>query len=114
MLFSKTLQQTGFALVNKAVSYAVRKSLYSSVLRKSIAWHDDRENAAGVIGNMLNAQVNTLVNVAITVAASYCEGLSGIFLGLVLALVFSWPIALAIICIAPLMLCSSKMASRVK
>ncbi len=56
MLFSKTLQQTGFALVNKAVSYAMRKSLYESVLRKSIAWHDDRDNAAGVIGNMLNVK----------------------------------------------------------
>ena len=93
---------------------AFRGVKVGNAIAKSINWHDDRANSAGVIGNMLNAEVNSLANVAITVAAAYMEGIGGILVGLILALIFSWPIALAILCIAPLMLASSKIASRVK
>lgn len=92
----------------------MRKIFYESVLRKSMAWHDDRANSAGVIGNILNAQVNSLSNVAITVTAARLEGFGGVLVGVIAALVFSWPIALVLVAIAPLMLISSKIANKVK
>jgi len=92
----------------------MRKSLYESILRKDITWHDNRENSQGVIGNMLNAEVGSLSSIAIEVAAANIEGLSGVFCGLVFAFIFSWPMVVAIFCVAPFMILGNKVGTKVK
>lgn len=92
----------------------MRKALYTSVMRKDISWHDNRNNSKGVLGNMLNAEVSSLSSVAIEVTASNIEGFSGIFCGLIFSLIYSWPMVLAIFCVAPFMIISNKVGTRVK
>ena len=92
----------------------MRKSLLESVLRKHLGWHDVRENGSGVIGNMLNHEVNSLSAVVIEVAAAYMEGMFAILVGLVLACVYSWPIVVALICVSPIMMVGNKVGHRVK
>ena len=86
------------------MSANIRHSLYESILRKDISWHDNRANSQGVIGNMLNAEVSCLSAVAIEVAAANIEGLSGILCGLTFSLIYSWPIVCAIFLVAPLLI----------
>ena len=63
---------------------------------------------------MLNAEVSSLSAVAIEVAAANIEGFGGILCGLIFACIYSWPMVVAIFCVAPLMMIGSKVGSRVK
>jgi hypothetical protein len=83
-------------------------------MRKDLSWHDNRNNSQGVVGNMLNAEVGSLSAVAIEVTAANIEGFSGILCGLIFAFIYSWPIVVAICCVAPLMLLGNKVGTRVK
>jgi len=113
-LFAKTGQQIGFAYVQKNVSLNMRTVLYEKVLRKEIGWHDKRDNSSGVIGTMLNSEVNSLSAVTIDVAAAYLEGGAGIFIGFAIGFFFSWPIVLCVMGIAPIMMMGSKVGNKVK
>lgn len=63
---------------------------------------------------MLNAEVGSLSAVAIEVAAANIEGLSGVLCGLIFACIYSWPMVVAIACVAPLMILGNKVGTRVK
>ncbi len=104
----------GYAFVQKNLSSGMRESLYTSVLRKHMGWHDVKENSSGVISAMLNAQINQMSTVVIETSASNMEGLAALLVGLGFAFGFSWPITLAIFLVAPLLLISSKVGHRVK
>jgi len=52
--------------------------------------------------------------VAIDITAMTLEGVGGILIGLAIALVLSWPIALIIVGMAPIMMIGSKVGTRVK
>jgi len=114
LFFFKGFQQVGFAFVHNYLGRTMRMNIYEAVLRKSMSWHDEKANSSGVIGNMLNAEVNSLTTVAIDTMAAQIEGFGGILVGLAFSLAFSWPISLAILCIIPLMMISSKVGNRVK
>ena len=104
----------GYAFIQKNISTGMRDSLYTSVLRKDLGWHDQKENSSGVISTMLNAQINQMSTVVIETSASNLEGFAALLVGLVFAFIFSWPIVVAIFLVAPLMLISSKVGHTVK
>mmetsp|Transcript_14405 Transcript_14405/g.18213 ORF Transcript_14405/g.18213 Transcript_14405/m.18213 type:complete len:137 (+) Transcript_14405:2656-3066(+) len=113
-LFIKAAQQISLATIGNNLAMKMRRSLYERILRKQMSWQDEKTNAPAVIGNMLNAEVSSLQTIAIDIAAASLEGLGGILIGLVIAFIYSWPIALCILGIAPLMMLSNKVATRVK
>ena len=92
----------------------VRFKLYDSVLRKSASWHDDKDNAPAIIGNLLNTEVSSLTTTAIDVTTYKLEGFGGLLIGLGLALYYSWPIVVCCMVIAPLMYLGNKVGHRVK
>ena len=110
----KAAQQVSLTTVGNSLAAGMRRKLYGAVLHKQMAWHDDKLNAPAIIGNMLNAEVQSLQVVAIDITAASLEGFGGILIGLTMAFVFSWPIACCLIAIAPLMMLSNKVATRVK
>ena len=57
MFFFKTMQRLCFNLVGENMTIQIRKALYLSFLRKHIGWHDDKENASGVLSAMLAGDV---------------------------------------------------------
>lgn len=79
-----------------------------------MSWHDDRQNAPGVIGNILNAEVGKLSTIVVEADSALIEGFGGILVGLGFALVLSWPIVICIFAVAPLMLISNKVGGAVK
>jgi len=89
----------------------MRTKLYERVLHKEIGWHDDRDNSSGVIGTMLNSEVNSLSAVTIEVAAAYIEGGAGISIGFMIGFIYSWPIVLCVMGIAPIMMLGNKVAT---
>ena len=111
---SKTAQQAGFSIVQKNVGSEIRRQLYTSIMEKHIGWHDDRNNASAVIQAKLNHEVNSLSALTCEALAAQIEGYGGILLGLVIAFIYSWPIACAILCVMPLMACGSKVGTSVK
>jgi len=57
MFFFKTLQRLSFNLVGENMTIQIRKALYLTFLRKHVGWHDDKENASGVLSAMLAGDV---------------------------------------------------------
>ena len=49
IMLAKALATILFARVGQNIIAGVRAELYESVLRKEIGWHDEPDNAAGVL-----------------------------------------------------------------
>lgn len=79
-----------------------------------MAWHDDRQNAPGVVGNILNAEVGKLSTIVVEADSALIEGIGGILVGLGFALVLSWPIVICILGVAPVLMISNKVGGAVK
>lgn len=92
----------------------MREKVYGSIMRKEMAWHDRRENASGVLGVMLNSEVNGLGTVIIQTTSAYFEGYGAILIGLAIGLIHSWPIVVAICIVCPLIMISNSVGTKVK
>jgi len=82
-----------FNAVGNNIVAGVRKELYEAVMRKDVGWHDDRLNSSGVITATLASDVQQLTGASSEGTASIVEATAAFVWGLVLAFIFSWPIA---------------------
>ena len=76
-------------------------------MRKNIGWHDDRSNASGVITATLASDVQLLNGASSEGMAAIIEATAAFLWGLVLAFIFSWPMALVGLAIGPIMAIAS-------
>jgi len=82
----------------------VRKDLYESIIRKDIGWHDDRDNSAGIMTGTLASDVQLLSGVSSEGFGAQVEGGVAALSGMVMAFIFSWPLALCTLVILPVFL----------
>jgi len=102
-----------FGKVGQNIIMGVRKELYTAALRKEIGWHDDRENSAGVITATLASDVQALSGVSSEGSAALLEATAAFFWGLILAFIYSWPMALVGLVAGPLMGIASYVQTKV-
>jgi len=57
VFLSKGMGDTYLKRVSNNVTTEVRRDLYTSIMRKDIGWHDDRENSAGIMTGTLASDV---------------------------------------------------------
>lgn len=96
-----------FSKVGHNITMGVRKELYESVLRKNIGWHDDRSNASGIITSTLASDVQLLNGASSEGMAAIVEATAAFLWGLILAFIYSWPMALVGIAAGPIMAIAS-------
>jgi len=88
--FFNLISKFSFGRVGENITLKVRQNLYRSILIKHIGWHDNPENATGVLSSMLAQDVQTLNGVSTEALAVGCEAMSSMLGGIVIAFVFSW------------------------
>jgi hypothetical protein len=51
------LAKSAFGRVGENITQNIRIDLYTEILRKHVGWHDDQNNAAGVLSAILASDV---------------------------------------------------------
>ena len=90
-------------LVSENVTLRARKTLYSKILTKELAWFDEKENSPGILSTTMASDVQTLNGVS-------SEGLSAtlyagctLLTGIVIALFYSWKETLVCLACVPIL-----------
>jgi ABC-type multidrug transport system fused ATPase/permease subunit len=97
------VSKVAFAVVGENITINIRSHLYSNVLQKHMGWHDDSQNAAGVLSAILASDVQMLNGASSEAIAAMAEGLFGLVWGVVIGFYFSWRVALVALALTPLM-----------
>lgn len=77
-----------FGIVGENITLNVRRDLYQSIIRKHVGWHDDQENAAGILSSTLASDVQQLNGVSTEGLAVAAEAASSLIGGITLAFIF--------------------------
>ncbi|KAK3742595.1 hypothetical protein RRG08_023427 [Elysia crispata] len=100
------LQDYMFGISGETLTMRVRGMLFKAIARQNIAWFDDPSHETGVLSAHL-AMEASLVQGAVRTSFGYALLFAGnIILGLVLAFVYCWQLALAVGAFMPLILVS--------
>lgn len=102
--FLNWVAKFAFGRVGENITLKVRQKLYENILVKQIGWHDDSQNAAGIMSTLLAQDVQTLNSVSTEMLAVTMEAMSSMIGGIVIAFIFTWQVALVAIAIAPFMM----------
>lgn len=98
--------------VAENVIASVRADLYNTIIRKNIGWHDDRMNSAGVMTATLASDVQLLNGVSSEGTAVQTEGAVALLIGIIGAFIWSWPMALVGIGLAPFIMISGAIVAK--
>ena len=101
---AKCLAFGAFSWVAQNIVLGIRRDLYLAILRKEIAWHDDRENASGMMSAMLASDVETLNGASTEAMAAGAEAFFALVWAIGLGFYFSWPMTVVFLCVLPLMM----------
>ena len=104
MFILKAVNMIAFVHVGQNMTLNIRKDLYSSILRKHMGWHDDREHASGVLSAMLAGDVHLLNGASSETLAIYAEAIFALLWSVGLGYFFSWPLATVFLLLLPLMM----------
>lgn len=89
------------AHVGQNISMNMRSVVYNSIMTKQIGWHDDRDNAPGVLSNVLSKEVNLLNGVSTEALAVIVEAACALLFGVGMGFYYDWRIALIALAITP-------------
>ena len=83
-------------------------------MRKHVGWHDDQNNAGGILSTTLASDVQQLNAVSTEGLATAAESMSSLLGGIIFAFIFSWKVALIAIGIAPFMMVGAVIGAKVE
>ena len=95
------LQKFFFGIVSENVTKSVRMELYGQIMRKHVGWYDIKDNNPGSLTALLAGEVQILNGVSGEAIGTMIEVMFSILLGIVLAFIFSWRIALISLGLSP-------------
>ena len=98
------LSKWAFGIVGENITINIRRDLYNAIMRKDIGWHDDQNNAAGILSSILAADVQKLNGVSTEGLSVAAEEMSSLVAGLIFAFCFSWQSALVAMAFVPFMM----------
>lgn len=78
-----------------------------------MTWHDRSENSSGILSSTLAQDVQTLNGVSTEVLSVYMESSFAMFGGIIIALIFSWKVALVAIAVSPLMIIGGVIGAKI-
>jgi len=102
-----------FGVVGENITLQVRQDLYSSIMKKHMGWHDDPQNAPGVLSAVLAADVQYLNGASTEALAVVSEALFAVISGVVIGFIFSWRVALVALALTPFMMMGGSIAAKI-
>jgi ATP-binding cassette subfamily B (MDR/TAP) protein 1 len=101
-----------FGILAQNITINIRRNLYRSILSKHAGWHDNQENAAGVLSAILASDVQKLNGASSEAFVVMIEAAIAIVAGMVVAFIFSWPVALISFVMGPAMVLGGFIGSK--
>ncbi|KAK4482118.1 hypothetical protein RD792_009257 [Penstemon davidsonii] len=80
----------------------IRMMCFEKVVNMEVSWFDEPENSSGVIGARLSADAATIRALVGDALAQLVQDLSAAIIGLVIAFIASWQLALIVLAMVPL------------
>jgi len=102
ILLGNVLAGGCFGYIGEALTKRIRMELMTSVLRQEIGFHDDPDHTAGRLCKAFQVYANRVSAFTTTVGDKF-SGVMTMLTGLILAFVYSWMMALAILLTVPFM-----------
>ena len=109
---TKAVSMILLSYVSENIVAGVRSDMYEAVLRKDIGWHDDRFNSAGVMTATLASDVQLLNGVSSEGMSIQIEAMIAVLSAMIMAFIFSWPMALCCIGILPFIMVAGTIAAK--
>ncbi|CAI2366845.1 unnamed protein product [Moneuplotes crassus] len=103
-----------FGSLAETMSRNIREEAYTAILRKHVGWFDSQENTPGQLNTILSTEVNTLNGASTESVAVMFQSFTGLLVGVALAFFFEWRISLVAIGVAPIMMLSAAINTKVK
>lgn len=103
MFTSSFIQKLSFGYCAENLVKTVRLKLFESILYKHIGWFDNKSRAPGILGNVVQEDIQQLNGLTSEVYSVAIESILGIIISSALCLYFSWQIGLIAIVMSPLM-----------
>ena len=112
LLITKSFSGMLLSRVAEHLTTGVRKDLYQAILRKDIGWHDNRDNAAGIMTATLASDVQLLNGVSSDGLAVQVEGGVAVLFAIIFSFVVSWPMALVGIGALPIIIIAGSIVAK--
>ena len=111
--FNTFILKVSFGIVSENMTKELRAQLYMSILRKHIGWYDHEENSPGQLTSLLSGDVQTVNGASSESIAAMIEGTLQILVGVCLAFVFEWRVALVMLGLVPFLVLSAYIDTKV-
>lgn len=82
--------RAGFGYVTENMTKDLRAGFYLAILKKSIGWHELRENSAGALTPILASEIQTMNGVGSESIIIVIEAVFGLLFGLIASAFFCW------------------------
>lgn len=94
-------QKQSFFIQGSNLTLRIRKVLYAQILQKHIGWFDDRDNGTSVLTSAMAEDTSVINGASTDSLGPQCEGLGALVIGLIIALVYCWQVALVTLALSP-------------
>jgi len=88
--FGNFFSKLSFMFVGENITLNMRKETYFKILSKHIGWHDNRENASGILTGVLAKDAAALNGASLEGLSIIIESIAAISAGLVAGFLLSW------------------------
>jgi len=110
--FSTFLHKFSFGVIGENVALNIRKGLYSSILKKDVAWFDDKNNSPGVLTSTLASDAQIINGASAEGLATQLEGGSALFVSVAISFFYSWRMSLVCLGLTPFLVLGSVYMSK--
>ena len=108
------LQKSLFYITGENLTFEVRSLLYKSLLHKQIGWFDRKDKAPGILSNILSEDIAALNGLTTETVATILETSAGLFIGIFVAALFEWRMAIICIVASPFAMLGGIIMSKLK
>jgi len=107
-LVAATIEHGSFAIVGEAMTKRLRIALLYQLFRQEVGFHDDPENTPAKLGKALELWAYRMSQMVRSFAGK-AGAMASVLFGLVMAFVYSWHMALAMLGSIPIMIVTSSL-----
>lgn len=112
--FFQFFLQLFFSQIGQAVTRDLREKLYLAILRKPVSWFDRSDNEAGKLNSVLSADTAQLNSVASQSLGVYIQSFVALAAGVVFSIFYSWRLGLVVMGLAPFMIITGVLNTRLQ
>eukprot|EP00443_Scrippsiella_acuminata_P089370 CAMPEP_0115398044 /NCGR_PEP_ID=MMETSP0271-20121206/14118_1 /TAXON_ID=71861 /ORGANISM="Scrippsiella trochoidea, Strain CCMP3099" /LENGTH=1281 /DNA_ID=CAMNT_0002821813 /DNA_START=36 /DNA_END=3881 /DNA_ORIENTATION=- len=99
---ASSIHMMAFGILSEAMTQRLRVAILTSVFRQEVGWHDDPANTPGLVGTALQLWAYRVRNLCANIEAN-ASVFASLVLGLVIAFVGCWQMALAMLGAIPVL-----------